>query len=153
MVRLAVVLALMFFTITPLAHAEYYFDFAQFDEAGHEIERGTWSCLNSDVKANRCTHDVMLVIDGKPQPVEMRFKDDGGNLRITMAAGARRIEARTRKSLNFRRKSTIASSIEAWQMDENQREAPAEERLLLDDLVLRHHLLATLTLVVARVPR
>jgi hypothetical protein len=72
----------------PVARADYYFEFKQFDDAGKEVEHGTWECADAETQADRCTQGVMLVIDGRPEPVEMRFKDDGGILHVTMAAGA-----------------------------------------------------------------
>jgi len=140
----------MCLAMAPSAHAEYYFHFVQFDETGDEIERGTWRCADSEVSANRCTQGIMLVINGSPQPVEMRFKDDGGILRVTMAAGAWLVEAKSSKQLVFGRTNKIASSIEAWETE--QRVVP--DGLTRNDLVFRpgHHLLATFTLVAVRGP-
>jgi hypothetical protein len=131
------------------AHADYIFRFAQFDEAGEALERGTWRCDDAAVQANRCTQGVMLVIEGRPEPIEMRFKDDGGILRITMAAGAWLVAARSATPLIFRHDRVIAGSIEAHETEE--RVGPDGGKAY--DLVGRHHFLATLTLIVTRCPQ
>jgi hypothetical protein len=112
------------------------------------LVQGTWRCDDAAVQANHCTQGIMLVIDGRPEPIEMRFKDDGGILRITMAAGAWLVEARSAKPLIFHHDRVIAGAVEARETE--RRISPG----LVDDLVLRpaHHPLATLSLIVTRAP-
>lgn len=61
----------IFLMAAPTAQAEHGFRFAQFDEGGQQVERATWRCGDVEVRANRCTQGVLLVIDGRPQPVEI----------------------------------------------------------------------------------
>jgi hypothetical protein len=139
----------MFMTLAPTAHAEYYFYFSQFDEAGDTIENGKWRCSDAQMWGDRCTQGIMLVIEGKPRPIEMRFKDDNGILRITMAAADRLLlEARSVKPLVFGRKKIFASTIEAWQT------AQPVGSTLGHDHVFRpaHSFLAAFSLVVRRGP-
>src|SRR5271170_2659890 len=92
----ALMLATMTLAAAP-AHADYFFHLTQFDDDGTEIERAACRCGDYELMQDRCTEGVMLVIEGKPRPVELRFKNDGNILRITMATGPFLLETTSRK--------------------------------------------------------
>lgn len=90
----------------------------------------------------------MLIIDGRPQPVELRFRDDG-ILRIDMASGAWLLAARSAQPLYFRHDRVVAT-IEAWET----RRPVEPDGLKPDDLVFRSPIreLATFNFIVMRWP-
>jgi hypothetical protein len=102
--RIATLVVAICLTAVSGARADYRFQFAQFDDVGNELERGAWRCADVDVRANRCSQGILLVIAGRRQRLEMRFFDDGGRLRIAMAAGARVASAVAAKPLIFDKK-------------------------------------------------
>jgi hypothetical protein len=129
-----------------VAQADYYFSFKQFDDAGAEVERGSWKCADVDTRADRCTQSVRLLIDDRPEPIEMRFHAEGGILRLTMTTGGWQLATKSSKPLIFGQKGVIASVIEIWRTDQRV------ETDVLRDLIFHpgHHLMATLTLTVSR---
>jgi len=130
------------------AQADYLFRVSQFNGAGDEIEAGSWRCADAAVAQDSCTQTVMLVMDGRPQPVEMRFRDQGGRLQITMVAGEWLLQARPKKPLIFSSKGAVADLVDVWET----RDHALPKGVRVDDLVFRPPIrrLASFALVVER---
>jgi hypothetical protein len=129
--RLVFLAMLIVLVAASAARADYAFQFVQFADDGTELEHGRWPCRDAEMQAGGCTQGIMLVIDDQPRPVELRFRDDGGILRITMAAGGQQLAAESAQPLYFRHDRVIAT-IEAWETDRHVE----PDGLKLDDLVV-----------------
>jgi hypothetical protein len=146
MLHIVFVASVAAFLAASPAVADYRIRFTQLDGAGNEIESGTWECREIEMTANRCTRGVMLVIDDHPAPIEFRLHDDGGILRVTMAAGAWVLAVRGQPILFHRKgalKGVAAGVLEPWETEQRIDRG-------LNDLTQRYgyRSLAGLTLIV-----
>jgi len=117
MYRLPLLVGALVLMMAPIARAEYQFRFEQFDESGATVEQAGWRCTDAQMKADSCTQGILLDIGGRPEPIDMQFRDDGGILRLTMSSGAWLVATTSAKPLIFDRRGTIASTIDAWETE------------------------------------
>ncbi len=99
-----------------LRGADYRIEYAQLNDAGELIEHSTWHCADVAIEMGRCDQGIMVVIDGRPQPVDISMRMDGSVLRITAARSKWRVAVTgaKEKSMVMDHKGVLLVSPELW---------------------------------------
>jgi hypothetical protein len=89
-------------------------EYVQTDEAGEQVEHSVWRCSPSTIVTS-CDQGIMVVIDGRPQPVDIGLRYDRRVVHVTAARGVARLAVRGGAPMALRESGFAAATLEIWE--------------------------------------